>query len=93
MYFNLNDSASSSSKKKRKAEGGSDTEEETKAKDNKIRQKVRKLCEGNADAYIYWMKQMDSIIKGKPCDTTKSKFAIVSVMLYGDLMDSCGMKT
>ena len=31
---------------------------------------------------------MDSVTKGKLCDTTKLKFAITSKILYGDLTDT-----
>ena len=55
VYLNLDDSTTSSSRKKRKAEEGPDAEEETEAKDNKIRQKIQKLCKGDAEAYIRWI--------------------------------------
>ena len=47
--YNLDESTTSRSKKKRKAEDGSNDEQETEAKGNKIREKVWKLCEGDAD--------------------------------------------
>ena len=56
VYLNLNGSTTSSSKNKSKAGEGSDAEEDTKAKDSKIHQKVQKLCKGGAKAYIFWMK-------------------------------------
>ena len=31
---------------------------------------------------------MDSVVKGKPYDTTKAKFLIVSTILYRDLTDT-----
>ena len=71
VSLNLDDNSFSSSKKKRKAEDGPDAEEETEGKDNQICQKFRKLCEGDAEAYIHLMKQMNSVVKGKYCDTTK----------------------
>ena len=87
VQLNLGDppTSSSTSSKKRKAEEEPDKDTE---EPNKIRQKVRKLCEGDAEAFIRWNKQLDTVIKDKPCESGKSKFSIVSAMLYGDLADT-----
>ena len=56
--------------------------------DDKIRQKIRKLCEGDADEFIRWNKQLDTMIKDKSCDTAKYNFVMVAAMLYGYISDT-----
>ena len=56
--------------------------------DNNIRQNIRKLCEGNAESFIRWNKQLDIILADNPCENAKSKFAIVENLMYKDLVDT-----
>ena len=64
------------------------TEEETENKDNKIWQKVRKLCEGDAEVCIRWVKEMSNVVKDTSCDTIKSKLVMVSDMIYSSMTDT-----
>ena len=82
LYLNLN-STPEVTVKKRKLE----SREEITEKESQVCQSVKKLCTGDAEAYIKWHNQLDQVITGKPCDTNKAKFEIVEIMLYGDLND------
>ena len=84
IHLNLGETASSSTKKRKVEDGGEVVKEETV--DNRIHQKIRKLYEGDADEFIRWNKQLDTMIKDKSCDTAKYNFVMVAAMLYGYLL-------
>ena len=86
IHLNLGETASCSTKKWPVEGGGEVVKEE--AVDNKIQQKIHNLCEDDADEFIRWNKQLDTVIKDKPYDTAKSKFVIVAAILYGYLSDT-----
>ena len=88
MYLNISSSTPKVTVKKRKLESGEEVTEKKVSKEGQVRQSIKKLCTGDAEAYIKWHKQLDQVILGKPCDNTKSKFEIVEMMLYGDLKDT-----
>ena len=83
VHSNLNDFTSSSTKKM-KLEVGSEATAE-KEDNNKIRNEIMKLCEGDATTYIRQSKQLELVIKGNLNDTTNSKFVIMPAMSYMDL--------
>ena len=87
LYLNLN-STPEVTLKKRKLESGEEVTEKEYSKEGQVCQSVKKLCTGDAESYIKWHKQLDQVVKGKPCDTNKAKFEIVEMMLYGDLKDT-----
>ena len=87
LYLNLN-SNPEVTLKKRKLESGEEITEKEVTKEGQVCQTIKKLCTGDAEAYIKWHKQLDQVITGKPCDTNKAKFEIVEMMLYGDLSDT-----
>ena len=88
LYLNISSSTPEVTVKKRKLESGEEVTEKEVSKEGQVRQSIKKLCTGDAEAYIKWHKQLDQVILGKPCDNTKSKFEIVEMMLYGDLKDT-----
>ena len=88
LYLNISSSTPEVTVKKRKLESGEEVTEKEVSKEGQVRQSIKKLCTGDAKAYIKWHKQLDQVILGKPCDNTKSKFEIVEMMLYGDLKDT-----
>ena len=53
-----------------------------------MHQTVKKLCTGDAEAYIKWNNQLNQAITGKSCDTNKAKLEIFQMMLYGYLKDT-----
>ena len=48
------------------------TEKEYK-KDGQVKQVIKKLCSGNAEAYLKWKIQLDHVIKNRPCESSKAK--------------------
>ena len=87
VQLNLGDPASNTPKN-RKAEDESEDEDQKPHGDTKFREKVINLCEGDAEVFIRWNKQLDTVMKDKSCESSKSKLSIVSAMLYGDLADT-----
>ena len=63
------------------------TEKEYK-KDGQVKQVIKKLCSGNAEAYLKWKIQLDHVIKNRPCESSKAKLDMAEAMLYGDLLES-----
>ena len=53
-----------------------------------MKQTVKKLCAGTADSYLRWKRQLDDVIKNKPCKSSKVKLDMAEAMLYGDLLES-----
>ena len=95
LYLNLNSVPDSIVKKRKlelgEEEGAKEPEEKESAPataGSTIRQTIKKLCTGDAEAYIRWHKQLDQVITSKPCDTNRAKFDLVDMMLYGDLKDT-----
>ena len=46
------------------------------------------MCAGIAEDFIQWSHSLQTIFKGKSCDSAASKFEIVSLLLYGDLRNT-----
>ena len=66
-----------------------DTSEDKKQKGtNSYKQKFRKLCAGTAEDFIKWMRSLQLIFKGKPCNNAASKLEMVGLLLYGDLRNT-----
>ena len=53
-----------------------------------MKQVVKKLYSGNADAYLKWENQLDHVLKNRPCKSTKAKLDMVEAIIYGDLLES-----
>ena len=63
------------------------TEKEYK-KEGQVKQAIKKYCQGTAEAYLKWKIQLDHVLKNRPCESSKAKFDMSEVMLYGDLSKS-----
>ena len=62
--------------------------EKTYVKESQIKQVVKKVCSGTAESYLKWKRQLDHMIKSKPCKSPISKFDMAEAILYGDLLES-----
>ena len=85
--FNLN-SSPVGTVQKRELKSGDEVIEKEVSNQGQVRQTVKKLCTGDAEAYIKFHKQIDQVITGRPCDIDKDKFKIVQMMFHGDLKDT-----
>ena len=60
--------------------------EKAYVKDGQVKQVLDKLCSGGAESYLKWKRQLDHVIKSKPCESPKSKIDMDDVILYSDLL-------
>ena len=63
------------------------TEKEYK-KEGQVKQVIKKLCSGSAEAYLKWKIQVYHVLKNRPCESPKDKLDVAEAMLYGDLLES-----
>ena len=52
------------------------TEKEFK-KQGQVKQVIKKLCSGNAEAYLKWKMQLDHVLKSRPCKSGNEKLVLV----------------
>ena len=57
-------------------------------KEGQVKQFVKKLWSGNADAYLKWKMQLDHAFKNLPYESDKAKIDMEETMLDGDLLES-----
>ena len=50
-----------------------------------MKQVVKKLYQGNAEAYLKWKIQLYHVLKNRPCESSKAKLDMAEVMLNGYL--------
>ena len=53
-----------------------------------MKQVVKKLCSRTAESYLKWKRQLDHVIKSKPCESLKDNLDMTEAMMYGDLLES-----
>ena len=64
------------------------TEKEFK-KQVQVKQVIKKLHSGSAEAYLRWKMWLDHVLKNCPCESGKEKFDIAEAILDEDLFESC----
>ena len=63
------------------------TEKEFKNQ-SQVKQVIKKLLSGSAEAYLQWKMQLDHVLKHCPCESGKEKLDMAEAMLDGDLLES-----
>ena len=53
-----------------------------------MKQTVKKVYSGNTDSYIKLKRQLDPVIKSKPCKFPNIKLDMAATMPYDDVLDN-----
>ena len=46
---------------------GEKVKEKSYVKEGQVKQTVKKLCSGTVESYLRWKRQLDEVIRNKPC--------------------------
>ena len=71
-----------------KNEKGEQVKEKSYVKERQVEQVVKKFCSWTVEIDIKWKRNLDHVIKLKPCTSPKAKLDMAEAMLYGNLLES-----